>query len=141
MCTGNSARSPIAEALLQQRVPAIEVASAGSHPKPLHPNTVRVLRGYGIDLTGRKPQHVDALANQPFDFVITLCDRIREICPEFPGGQQVHWSIPDPAASGGSDRDTYPEFEATAAELDTRIGYLLGMLAGPRQSQSLQEAK
>jgi protein-tyrosine-phosphatase len=61
-----------------------KVASAGSHPKPLHPNTVRVLRGYGIDLTGRKPQHVDALANQSFDYVITLCDRIREICPEFP---------------------------------------------------------
>jgi ArsR family transcriptional regulator, arsenate/arsenite/antimonite-responsive transcriptional repressor / arsenate reductase (thioredoxin) len=141
LCTGNSARSPVAEALLRRRAPTVEVASAGSHPKPLHPNTVRVLRGYDVDVTGRKPQHLDALANQSFDYVITLCDRIREICPEFRGGRQVHWSIPDPAATAGPDPDTYPEFEAMAAELDTRIGYLLGMLAAAQQSESLEEAR
>jgi len=85
LCTGNSARSPIAEALLRQRADQIEVVSAGSHPKSLHPNTVRVLRTYGIELTGRAPQHLSVYERRRFDYVITLCDRVREVCPEFPG--------------------------------------------------------
>src|SRR5215831_20943639 len=97
LCTGNSARSPAAEALLRQRADQVEVASAGSHPKPLHPNTARVLRSYGIELADRAPQHLSALERQRFDYVITLCDRVREVCPEFPGGgEQIHWSMPDP---------------------------------------------
>jgi protein-tyrosine-phosphatase len=133
LCTGNSARSPVAEALLRQQGGPVEVASAGSRPKPLHPNTVRVLAGRGIDLAGRQPQHLDLFARHRFDYVITLCDRVRELCPEFPGaGERVHWSIPDPAASGGSDKETYPAFEDMAAELDTRIGFLLAAIsAGP----------
>jgi protein-tyrosine-phosphatase len=105
------------------------VASAGSRPKPLHPNTVRVLREYGIELAGRPPQHLSAVENQRFDHVITLCDRVREVCPEFPGrAEQVHWSIPDPAAAGRGDQDTYPAFERMAAELETRIGFLLAAM-------------
>jgi ArsR family transcriptional regulator, arsenate/arsenite/antimonite-responsive transcriptional repressor / arsenate reductase (thioredoxin) len=136
LCTGNSARSPAAEALLRKRAGQVEVTSAGSHPKPLHPNTVRVLRNYGIELTGRLPQHLSVYENQRFDYVITLCDRVREVCPEFPGpAEQVHWSIPDPAASGGTDQDTYPAFEAMAAELDRRIGFLLAAIgAAPAQT-------
>jgi len=130
LCTGNSARSPVAEALLRQRAPRIEVASAGSRAKPLHPNAVRVLRDHGIDVAGRPPQQLSDLADQRFDYVITLCDRVREVCPEFPGpAEQVHWSIPDPAAAGGTDDDTYPAFQGLAAELQTRIGFLLGALA------------
>jgi ArsR family transcriptional regulator, arsenate/arsenite/antimonite-responsive transcriptional repressor / arsenate reductase (thioredoxin) len=140
LCTGNSARSPAAEALLRDRVPRIEVASAGSHPKPLHPNTVRVLRKRGIELAGRSPQHLGDLENQRFDYVITLCDRVREVCPEFPGrAEHVHWSIPDPATSGGGDRDTYPAFERMAAELETRIGFLLAAVSAPTAHASLQE--
>src|SRR5262252_1219815 len=75
VCTGNSARSPVAEALLRQRAGRVEVASAGSRPKPLHPNTVRVLRTYGIELAGRPPRHVSGYEGQRFDCVITLCDR------------------------------------------------------------------
>jgi ArsR family transcriptional regulator, arsenate/arsenite/antimonite-responsive transcriptional repressor / arsenate reductase (thioredoxin) len=130
LCTGNSARSPVAEALLRYRAGQIEVASAGSRPKPLHPNTVRVLREHGIELAGRLPQPLSAFERQRFDYVITLCDRVREVCPEFPGrGEQVHWSIPDPAASGGTDQDTYPAFQCMAAELETRIGFLLGAIS------------
>jgi ArsR family transcriptional regulator, arsenate/arsenite/antimonite-responsive transcriptional repressor / arsenate reductase (thioredoxin) len=140
LCTGNSARSPIAEALLRHRAPRIEVASAGSRPKPLHPNAVRVLRERGIDLAGRSPRHLSELEYQRFDYVITLCDRVREVCPEFPGAaEQVHWSIPDPAASGSSEQDTYPVFERIAAELDTRIGFLLAALGAPPRQPSLQE--
>jgi protein-tyrosine-phosphatase/DNA-binding transcriptional ArsR family regulator len=130
LCTGNSARSPAAEALLRQRADQIEVASAGSRPKPLHPNTVRVLRERGIELAGRRPQPLSAVERQRFDYVITLCDRVREVCPEFPGrAEQVHWSIPDPAASGGTDQDTYPAFRRMAAELGTRIGFLLAAIS------------
>ncbi len=140
LCTGNSSRSPAAEALLRHRAPGIEVASAGSRPKPLHPNTVRVLRERGIELAGRPPQHLSAVENQRFDHVITLCDRVREVCPEFPGrAEQVHWSIPDPAASGRGDQDTYPAFERMAAELETRIGFLLAAMGAPPARASLQE--
>jgi protein-tyrosine-phosphatase len=129
LCTGNSARSPAAEALLRQRAAEVEVASAGSHPKALHPNTTRVLRTYGIELAGRPPRHLSAVGRQRFDYVITLCDRVREVCPEFPGrAEHLHWSIPDPAAAGGTDQDTYPAFERMAAELETRIGFLLAMI-------------
>jgi ArsR family transcriptional regulator, arsenate/arsenite/antimonite-responsive transcriptional repressor / arsenate reductase (thioredoxin) len=140
LCTGNSARSPVAEALLRQRADQIEVASAGSRPKPLHPNTVRVLREHGIELAGRLPQPLSAVERQRFDYVITLCDRVREVCPEFPGrAEQVHWSIPDPAASGGTDQDTYPAFRRMAAELGTRIGFLLGAISAAPVRASVPE--
>jgi protein-tyrosine-phosphatase/DNA-binding transcriptional ArsR family regulator len=140
LCTGNSARSPAAEALLRHRAPRIEVASAGSRPKPLHPNTVRVLRERGIELAGRAPRHLSEVQNQRFDYVITLCDRVREVCPEFPGrADHVHWSIPDPATSSGGGQDTYPAFEAVAAELDTRIGFLLAAIGAPPARASFQE--
>jgi len=140
LCTGNSARSPAAEALLRRRAAQVEVASAGSHPKALHPNTVRVLRKYGIELAGRPPRHLSMVEGQRFDYVITLCDRVREVCPEFPGrAEQLHWSIPDPAASGGTDQDTYPVFERMAAELETRIGFLLAMIGAAPAHASIQE--
>ena len=140
LCTGNSARSPVAEALLRQQSDRAEVASAGSRPKPLHPNTVRVLRRYGIELAGREPQQLSALEGQSFDFVITLCDRVREVCPEFPGpAQQLHWSIPDPATVGSTGQDTYPAFERMAAELHTRIGFLLSALSAEPARTSIQE--
>ncbi|MGN6796341.1 MAG: ArsR family transcriptional regulator [Streptosporangiaceae bacterium] len=141
LCTGNSARSPVAEALLRQQADQIDVASAGSRPKPLHPNTIRVLREYGIELPGRSPQHVSVFEGQRFDYVVTLCDRVREVCPEFPGpAEQLHWSIPDPAAAGGTDEDTYPAFQRMAAELQTRIRFLLPALSAAAPQLSVQEA-
>ena len=87
LCTGNSARSQIAEALAEQLSGgAVSAASAGSHPKPLHPNAVRVMRERGIDLAGRRSKHLGEFAGQRFDYVISLCDRVREVCPEFPAG-------------------------------------------------------
>jgi ArsR family transcriptional regulator, arsenate/arsenite/antimonite-responsive transcriptional repressor / arsenate reductase (thioredoxin) len=140
LCTGNSARSPVAEALLRRRADQVEVASAGSHPKPLHPDTVRVLRTYGIELAGRPPQHLSVYEHQRFDYVITLCDRVREVCPEFPGrAQQLHWSIADPAASVGTGQETYPAFERMAAELETRIGFLLATIGAAPVQASIQE--
>ena len=127
LCTGNSARSQIAEALAEQLSGgAVSAASAGSHPKPLHPDAIRVMGARGIDLAGRRSKHVSELVGQRFDYVISLCDRVREVCPEFPGGPElIHWSIPDPAREPGSGERTLPAFERTARELSTRIGFLI----------------
>ncbi len=138
LCTGNSARSQMAEALARARSGgAVEAVSAGSHPKPLHPNAVRVMREeYGLDLSGQVSKHLDVYANERFDWVISLCDRVREVCPEFPGRPEViHWSIANPA-TGGDDEATYPAFLETAAELSTRIDYLLAVLAERTPSPS-----
>jgi ArsR family transcriptional regulator, arsenate/arsenite/antimonite-responsive transcriptional repressor / arsenate reductase (thioredoxin) len=131
LCTGNSARSQMAEALARARSGGVvEAYSAGSHPKPLHPDAVRVMRDeYGIDLAGQASKHLGTFADQHFDCVISLCDRVREVCPEFPGQPEtIHWSIPDPAAGHADDGASYPAFRQTAAELETRIGFLLAAL-------------
>jgi ArsR family transcriptional regulator, arsenate/arsenite/antimonite-responsive transcriptional repressor / arsenate reductase (thioredoxin) len=138
LCTGNSARSQIAEALLQQQSDGtIEAASAGSSPKPLHPNAVRVMKRRGIDISAKRTKHLDEFVSQRFDVVITLCDRVREVCPEFPGHPDlVHWSIPDPALEGSTERASYPAFERTASDLATRIHYLLPAINNPPTRRS-----
>jgi protein-tyrosine-phosphatase/predicted transcriptional regulator len=127
LCTGNSARSQIAEALtVHLSGGAVNAASAGSQPKPLHPNAVRVLRDRGIDISTNRSKHLDRFRTQRLDRVITLCDRVREVCPEFSSHPtRAHWSIQDPALEGSTDRETYPAFERTTAELETRITHLL----------------
>jgi protein-tyrosine-phosphatase/DNA-binding MarR family transcriptional regulator len=130
LCTGNSGRSQIAEALATARSADLVAAfSAGSQPKPVHPHTARVLRELGVGFGDRRSKHLSTFAAERFDCVITLCDKVREVCPEFPGHPgQIHWSIPDPAASGRDDQATLPIFRRVAADLDTRIGYLLAGL-------------
>lgn len=138
LCTGNSARSQIAEALLQQQSEGtVEAASAGSNPKPLHPNAVRVMKQRGIDISTHRTKHLDEFVSQRFDFVITLCDRVREVCPEFAAHPDlVHWSIPDPALEGSTERASYPAFERTASELETRIHFLLAAINEPSTRRS-----
>ena len=126
LCTGNSARSQMAEAIMGGLGGSlVEAASAGSHPKDLHPNAVRVMRERGMDISGARSKHLSEFAEQRFDYVVSLCDRLREVCPEFPGAPaMVHWSIPDPAAEA-TNQDSYPAFVRTAEELNTRIQFLL----------------
>jgi protein-tyrosine-phosphatase/DNA-binding transcriptional ArsR family regulator len=137
VCTGNSARSPIAEALLRHHTAdSVTVTSAGSRPRAhLHPNTVRVLGDrFGIDITGQRPRHLDTLAGRRFDHVITLCDKAREACPEFPHQpRRTHWSVPDPATESDIDEAGYPAFQNTAADIDTRIRHLLPVLTPTNQ--------
>jgi ArsR family transcriptional regulator, arsenate/arsenite/antimonite-responsive transcriptional repressor / arsenate reductase (thioredoxin) len=131
LCTGNSARSQMAEALARARSGGtVEAYSAGSHPRPMHPNAVRVMREeFGLDLAAQSSKPLQVYAGQSFDWVISLCDRVREVCPEFPGRPQtIHWSIANPA-TGDPDDVTYPLFRQTAAELATRIAFLLAVLA------------
>ncbi len=138
LCTGNSARSQIAEALLEHMsAGAIRADSAGSNPKPLHANAVRVMKRRGIDISGNRTKHLDEFVAQRFDVVITLCDRVREVCPEFPSHPRlVHWSIADPALEGPTNRASYPAFERTATELETRIAFLLHLLNEPATRRS-----
>jgi ArsR family transcriptional regulator, arsenate/arsenite/antimonite-responsive transcriptional repressor / arsenate reductase (thioredoxin) len=133
VCTGNSTRSPMAEALLRHRAGArVQAASAGIRPKPVHPKAAAVMRDrYRIDIGRHRPIQVEAVADQRFDYVISLCDKAREACPEFSGcPRRIHWSLPDPAADEGGHAD-YRAFERTAAELDTRIRFLLPTLQEP----------
>jgi protein-tyrosine-phosphatase/DNA-binding transcriptional ArsR family regulator len=132
LCTGNGARSQMAEALAQRRSGGlVQAFSAGSHPRSLHPNTVRVMAEHGIDVRGRAAKHLSVFA----------ADRFGEVCPEFPGHpRHIHWSIPDPAAAGDTDEASYPAFRATAAELDARIGFLLAAVAATPARSAHQEA-
>lgn len=130
LCSGNSARSPMAEALLGRRGQGrIRAASAGSHPKPhLHRDAIRIMRDrYGIDLGAQRPRPLTAVARRRFDCVITLCDRVREYARDHGVTTTMHWSVPDPSGA------TYSEFARVAAELDDRIDFLLPTLhAYPR---------
>jgi protein-tyrosine-phosphatase len=139
LCTGNSSRSQIAEALLRHLSGGrIEAFSAGSNPKVLHPNAIRVLRERGLDVSGLHAKHFRTLGRRRFDYVISLCDRVRELCPEFPGaGEPLHWSIPDPAAEAGSESEDAGAFERTAAELEVRIGFFLHRIARPTTDQEV----
>jgi ArsR family transcriptional regulator, arsenate/arsenite/antimonite-responsive transcriptional repressor / arsenate reductase (thioredoxin) len=130
LCTGNSARSQIAEALTAQLADgSVQAFSAGSDPKPLHPNTVRVMRERGIDASGSRSKAMSGFADRRFDYVVSLCDRVREVCPEFPDHPQlIHWSVPDPARERDTDAESYPAFERTAAELARRIPFLLELI-------------
>ncbi len=106
----------------------VEVVSAGSHPKALHADAVRVMRDRGIDLSGRRSKHLSEFVEQRFDHVISLCDRVREVCPDFPGPPTVaHWSIPDPAVQTDGE-DSRAGFVRTANELTTRIEFLLSAI-------------
>jgi protein-tyrosine-phosphatase/DNA-binding transcriptional ArsR family regulator len=129
LCTGNSGRSPMAEALLRHRSDGrVTTASAGSQPKALNPHAVRALVPYGITLA-HEPVQVDTIRRRRFHLVISLCDRVREVCPEFPSRpSMIHWSIPDPAREGGG---ALPAYRRTAAELDGRIRFLLSGLGPP----------
>jgi ArsR family transcriptional regulator, arsenate/arsenite/antimonite-responsive transcriptional repressor / arsenate reductase (thioredoxin) len=122
----------MAEALLRHRGRGrVRVASAGSHPKPcLHPNAVQVMReDYGIDLSHRRPKPLTAIAQRRFDYVITLCDKVREFPRDDHRATAVHWSLPDPSAAADSNRASYRQFRGVANELDTRIRFLLPVLA------------
>ena len=133
LCTGNSARSQMAEALTRALSGgAIEAHSAGSQPKALHPNAIRVMHeAYGLDLSGQASKSLDVYADKDFDWVISLCDKVREACPDLSGRRDViHWSITNPA-TGEADEVTYPLFQQTAAELAERIAFLLARLADP----------
>jgi arsenate reductase len=130
LCTGNSARSQIAEALLSTMGKGrFEAASAGSRPaEQVNPFAVSVLAEAGIDWQGRVPRGTDGLEREHWDFVITVCDRAKESCPYFPGQPLlVHWGMPDPAEVVGSDEVKMAAFRDTFTTLSRRIESMLAL--------------
>jgi len=127
ICSGNSARSPMAEGWLNHLAGGrVTARSAGVSPGPLHPLAVAAMAEQGVDISGHRPTRLSDVADDRFTRVITLCDRARENCGELPA-PTVHWSIPNPAQAHPADLDA---FRATARELQTRIRYLLPTVSG-----------
>jgi arsenate reductase len=130
VCTGNSARSQIAEALLQQKGHGRFIAgSAGSHPAPrVTPLALRVLSEQGIAWSDRQPKGFDAVLDQQWDLVITVCDNAKEACPIFPGRPAfAHWGMPDPAELQGTEDARLRAFRETLQNLRRRIDLMLAL--------------
>jgi len=119
LCTGNSARSQMAEGLLRHlRNNEFEVFSAGVEPKGVHPNAVQAMQEIGIDISGQKSKHIDELPDREFDHIITLCDHAAQNCPVFLGkGLRLHHSFSDPAAAVGSDHEVLEAFRKVRDEI------------------------
>jgi arsenate reductase len=123
LCTHNSARSQMAEAILRALGgERYEAASAGTAVTRVHPLAAAEMARRGIDVSGQRSKHLDELLGERFDTVITVCDHAAESCPVFPGApERLHWSLPDPSAVQGSDADQAAAFERTADALTSRI--------------------
>jgi len=132
LCTGNSARSQMAEAILNAKGKGrFEPASAGSRPAAqVNPYALETLRDFKIPWSGHPPRSVEGLEREQWDYVITVCDRAKEACPIFPGKPVLaHWSIPDPAEVEGNDTTKRAAFRAAFVELSRRIDLLLSLPA------------
>ncbi|TCS71742.1 arsenate reductase [Sulfuritortus calidifontis] len=112
LCDGNAARSQMAEGLLRALGgPGFEVHSAGLEPRPLHPLAVEAMAEAGIDIAGQRSKHLNEFLDTRFDRVITLCDRTRESCPDFPrDNETLHWAIDDPTAAPGTQAEQLAAF-------------------------------
>ena len=137
LCTGNSARSQMAEAFTKALLPAgvgIEVFSAGTHPVGIHPETSAVMQEAGIDLSGHRSKGIDEVPFDAIDLVVTLCDDARQSCPAPPvGARRIHWGLRDPAATPASASDGSEEirsrFRAVRDEVLTCVKRLMFELA------------
>jgi arsenate reductase len=123
LCTGNSARSQMAEGLMRHDAgDRFEVASAGTHPTQLRPEAVAVMSELGIDISSHRSKPVDEFAGRDFDYIITVCDHARDTCPMFPGhGKRLHWPIEDPASATGSEEQRRAAFRKARDDIRARI--------------------
>jgi protein-tyrosine-phosphatase len=144
LCTGNSARSQMAEAILRHLAgDRVAVESAGSDPRPeIHPMAREAIRSlFGLEMEGQHPKSVGGFSGPPFDAVITVCDRAAESCPVFPGAPElIRWSLPDPAAAAGGREAQRLAFENSAKELMRRIRSWLALPAVARRIPAADRA-
>jgi protein-tyrosine-phosphatase len=138
LCTENSARSQMAEALLRHLSHGtVEAASAGSIPAAqIHPLARRCMEECGIDISQQYPKHFEVFRGQHFDAIVTVCDRVMESCPTFPDDpERIHWSFLDPATVQGTDEGQLHAFEQTSLQLSMRIRFLLTLLERKRRNR------
>ncbi|MBH0193653.1 MAG: arsenate reductase ArsC [Nitrospira sp.] len=123
LCTGNSARSQMAEGLLRRLAgDRYDVYSAGTHPAGLNPGAVAAMRELHIDISAQRSKRMDEFLDQAFDYVITVCDRAKESCPRWPhAGRLVHWNFEDPAAAMGSSDEQLKVFREVRDQIQTRL--------------------
>lgn len=123
LCTGNSARSQMAEGLLRHDGGRqFEVLSAGTKPSHVRPEAIKVMGELGIDISGHRSKSVDEFAGQEFDYVITVCDSVKEQCPIFPGKtKRTHWSFDDPASAEGDEDARHAVFRRVRDEIRERL--------------------
>ena len=123
LCTGNSARSQMAEGLLSHdAADRFEVASAGVEPSHVRPPAIQAMREVGIDISSHRSKSVDEFAGEDFDYVITVCDNANERCPIFPGHtKRIHWSFDDPAAAEGEEQEKLAVFRRVRDEIRKRL--------------------
>jgi arsenate reductase len=123
LCTGNSARSQMAEGLLRAMAgDQVDVFSAGTSPSHVRSEAIAVMSELGIDLSGHRSKHVGEFDGQPFDYVITVCDNANESCPVFPGeARRMHWTFPDPAVVEGGDAARLSAFRQVRDALAERL--------------------
>jgi len=124
LCTGNSCRSQMAEAILRRLDSSLEVYSAGTAPaQQVHPLALRVLEEIGIRHGDGRPKRVDRFLGQAFDYVITVCDHAKETCPVFTGavGRRLHFGFDDPASASGTDEEILAEFRRVRDEIRERF--------------------
>lgn len=120
LCTGNSCRSQMAEGFLKSFDPSLEVYSAGTNPSgAVHPKAVQVMKEIGIDISDGYPKDVEQFIDQPFDFVITVCDNAKETCPVFVGQvkERLHIGFEDPAEATGSEEEVLAVFRRVRDEI------------------------
>ena len=136
LCTGNSCRSQMAEAMVNSRLhDRWEAVSAGTQPaEQVHPKAVAVLSEMGIDWRGHSPKHADAFRDVTFDLVVTLCDGAAESCPFWPGqGRRVHLGFPDPAQATGSEEEVLGAFRNVRDAIAEQVLPLLRARRSPRR--------
>jgi arsenate reductase (thioredoxin) len=135
VCTGNSARSVMAETLLRSRGGAdFEVHSAGTEPKGINPLTLRTLAEAGIDASGARSKSVTEYLGQRFDYVVTVCDQARQVCPVFPGvHESLHWGYEDPAEATGTEEERLAVFRRVFIQIGERINQFIPLALRARR--------
>jgi arsenate reductase len=123
LCTHNSARSQMAEGLLRHLAgDHFEVYSAGTEATSVRPEAIEVMAEVGVDISGQESKTIDGYLDEPFDYVVTVCDDANEACPVFPAAKnRLHWSFRDPSQATGSDEERLEVFRGVRDEILARI--------------------
>jgi arsenate reductase (thioredoxin) len=136
LCTGNSARSQMAEGFLRHSAGnTFDVFSAGTHPGQLNPLAVEVMSEIGIDISGHTSKDVQQFLTTPIQYVVTVCDRARQSCPVFPAARRLlHWSFEDPAEAQGSREEKLAVFRRIRDQIAARITQEFASVGAERQA-------